>query len=283
MLLIAAYLPAQQHTEKIRKDLILPSGEAAFLIVNNINGGVEVEAYDGSGIQLEVTKTISGSNIERGKEEVDLGIFQRGNTIVLYMDAPCHRGDLSGISNEELWEEWKMFWKDDCKWEPEYEYELDYRIRVPRQTDMRLSTVNKGDIRVAGVSGRIKANNVNGAITLDNIEGRVEAHTINGDLDVWYSSNPVADSRYYTLNGNINAHYHPGLSADLYFKSFNGEFYTDLDKVQLLPMKLKKEPVSGKRGVSMKIGGEKGIRAGSGGVDLKFETFNGDVYIHEQQ
>ena len=58
----------------------------------------------------------------------------------------------------------------------------DLEILVPRRTNLELSTVNDGDIRVEGVDGELEIGNVNGAITLTAVGGSVVAHTVNGKV-----------------------------------------------------------------------------------------------------
>jgi DUF4097 and DUF4098 domain-containing protein YvlB len=176
---------------------------------------------------------------------------------------------------------WGYDWRNcDRDQDIDFDYRLDYTIHVPQNVNVVLSAVNDGDIQVSKVTGGIIANNVNGDIELGDLVQAIDAHTINGDVTVNYVRQPVKQSRFYTLNGNINANFPKGLAADVNFKSFNGEFYTNVAKLDNLPVTVEKEPT--KKGTRYQVNGNR-FRAGNGGVLLDFETFNGNVYLKEAQ
>ncbi len=70
-----------------------------------------------------------------------------------------------------------------------------------------------------------------------------------------------------------------GLAANLRFESFNGEFYTNIDKLETLPPEIEKNTKDDL--IKYKIAGNR-YRAGNGGVKMDFETFNGNVYLKEK-
>lgn len=280
LLCLPLWLIGQQtHKERITKEFTLETASAqTYLAVRNIFGGVEVSGYEGATVVLEVIKTISAkseADLNRGKEEVQLGVAQAKDVILLYMNTPCNDYDLEDLSPEKLAKGWS-FWKNNCRWDPDFEMKLDFKLKVPRQINLDVSTVNEGDIALNDIEGQLKVNNVNGAITLEKIKGSTKARTVNGDVNVDYTQNPSGDCSYYTLNGDINAHYRPGLSAEVYFKSFNGEFFTNLENLQPFAPKLQK--TEGKT-TKYKVNGNFGFETGGGGAKLEFETFNGDVYL----
>jgi DUF4097 and DUF4098 domain-containing protein YvlB len=138
--------------------------------------------------------------------------------------------------------------------------------------------VNDGDIYVANTSGNfIKVNNVNGGIDLKNIKGKTYLHCINGEVNVSYASNPSEASEYYSLNGDINITYQNALSADVSFTSMNGELFTDFD-VEKQYVRTKKEN-SEKRKGKFKYQSTPVVQIGKGGLQLDFETLNGNVFI----
>lgn len=268
------------HTEVIKKELQFKQKSADNILnVHNVNGSITVEGYNGNTILVEVEKTISGrttSKLEQGKEEVELGIHEEGNEILLYTQTPCTEVKYKKRKNDRWF--WQT-WKNNCNWGNGVHFHFNYKIKVPYNSNIVVSTVNDGDIKVTDVRGIVDANNVNGSITLQKIEGKTHAHTINGDLDVVYTKNPTQDSRYYSLNGDINAFYQKGLSAQLAFESFNGEFFTNLGNIEMLPEIVEKKKKG--KGIKYKIGGKSKMQVGSGNVLLDFETFNGNVYVKE--
>lgn len=287
-LLLSATLGAQvaTHKENIERTLRFSRASADnLLIVQNISGTIQVEGSDRSDLVVTVVKTIKAKhddNLAAGKEEIDLGVVEKEDVILLYMEHPCMQ-NLAGtmtaeqLRNEGGWNRW-----GDCRWNPRYDYQLDYTLRVPRGVHLRLSTVNNGDIEVRNVDGDLKVNNVNGPIALSGVAGAVDAHTVNGDVTVRYRRNPRAASKYYTLNGDINAYFTKDLQADVFFESFNGDLYTDFREAEMLPPALEKKRVENEQGISYKVGGKSGLRIGGGGVRLDVETFNGDAYLREE-
>jgi DUF4097 and DUF4098 domain-containing protein YvlB len=158
-----------------------------------------------------------------------------------------------------------------------YDYRLDFTVKVPAQVNVLVSTVNNGNVTVAGVSGAVTANNVNGSIQLSDLAQETQASTVNGNVDLVFLKNPGKACRFYSLNGTINAQFQKGLAADMSFNSFNGNLFTNLD-LEKLPAVVNKE----ERGDMMKYKvKENRFRTGSGGALLDFETFNGNVYIKE--
>ncbi len=285
---------AQHFKDKIKKELAFesPSKDNVFYL-SNINGHITVEGYDGDKILLEAERILyakTDARLARAKEEIGVGVIDRVDTIIVFMQGPC--GNFSKRSQYKDKDKVKNKWKNKVKkagwgynWnncEYEYDFKLNFTLKVPRNQNIFLSTVNDGDIAVGNIQGTLNIHNVNGAIALKKVSGETYARTVNGDVDLDYTKAPNQESYYYTLNGDINAYYPKGLKADLTFKSFNGDFYTNIEKVEHRPMVLKQKP-SREKGVAFKVDATSIISVGGGGTLLAFETFNGDVYIKEKQ
>jgi hypothetical protein len=289
LMLVASLAIAQTHSEKIVKEFAFEKkSEQNTLIIANINGDVKVEGYDGDKILLELTKTISAkteARLEKGKQQLRLGVIDRADTIMFYTDDGCNsfgrRTDRNG--KQGSWEEdWGYNWNcnnNNCR--QEYDFKMNFTLKVPKNVNVILSTVNDGNVVVEKVSGSVKANNVNGSIKLTNLMRAANASTINGDVDIDYSANPQGDCRFYSLNGDINAFFQKGLTASLSFESFNGDFYTNIDKIVSLPSKIEKSAAG--EGIKYKVDGNRyQVGSGTAGVFLDFETFNGNVYLKEK-
>ncbi len=280
---------AQSFTEKITRELNFEKKSTAnAVMVANINGDVRVQGYDGDKILLEVTRTITGKTevrLEKGKKEIQLGVIDRADTVILYVEGDCnHFGRQNGRNHKHNDQNgWGYEWNDcngrgnNCR--PEYDYQMDFTLRVPAAVHLMLSTVNDGDITVENMRGAVEADNVNGSIRLSNIVREVNASTINGDVNIDYAHNPDKASRFYTLNGDINANFQKGLGASLSFESFNGSLYTNVAQLESLPVAIEKKQQGD--GIKYKVNNNR-FKVGNGGVVLDFETFNGDVYVKEK-
>lgn len=273
---------SKQHSETIKKELQFEKPDINnVLYIANISGNIVVEGYDGQSIKVEVNKKITAKTegrLQQGIEEISLGVLDRYDTLIVYMKNGC--GEFSNVNKKWKSSEtsWGYNW-NNC--ELPYDYQMDFVVKVPRNLNLYVSTINDGDVTIEGVSGSLSSHNINGSITLDDISSKIFAYTINGDVTLNFKDNPDTDSKFYTLNGDINANFQPNLSADMSFKSFNGEFYTNLSSLEYLPSKLETVSSTKGNGVKYKLSGKTLMRTRSGGVKLDFETFNGDVYVKE--
>lgn len=276
----------QTFTEKITRELSFekPSAHNA-LIIANINGPVDVVGYDGDKVLVEVTKSINAktdSRLEQGKAELQLGVIDRADTVILYVHDGCNQflksepKDGQSRMPSRGWGYHSQFEKD-CH--IVYDYTMSFTVRVPAAVHVIANTINDGDVTVKNVDGVVKAGNINGSIRLENLRNPTEATTINGDVDIDFAMNPGDACRFYSLNGDINASFQPKLSADVSFESFNGSFYTNIASMEKLPLKVEKS--SHGDGIRYRIDGNR-YRAGRGGAHLDFETFNGNVYLKEK-
>lgn len=281
---------AQQFSEKITKEYTFEKKTADnAVLIANMNGNVKVTGYEGDKIMLEVTRTVfakTDARLEKGKQEVQLGLIDRADTLIFYTEFGCNTFGRKFVYNKkDKWNNggWGYNW--DCNnnnrnCRPEYDHKMDFVLKVPANVHVIVSTINDGDISVANMKGLVDANNINGSIKLSNLVREAKASTINGDVDIEYTTNPADDCRFYTLNGDINALFQKGLTASLSFESFNGSFYTNIDKMMQLPAKVEKSEKGD--GIRYKVHGNRYQVGSGGGAFLDFETFNGNVYLKEK-
>lgn len=286
MLGTSVQLMAQTHTEKIVREFAFEKkGAHNALMIANVNGDIKVQSTTGDKITVEITKTISAKTDERlsnGKEEIQLGVVDLADTVILYVSSPCNRFERSTPSSRHshMGTKWGYHWDNRGRSCHElYHYTLDFVVSVPPNVNLLVSTINDGNISVENVKGVVKAHNINGAIKLQNLVSEAEAHTINGNVDIEYEQNPQRECRFYTLNGDINALFESGLAASLGFQSFNGSLYTNIDRLETLPAQVAKEEKDGS--VKYKVNDNR-FQVGAGGPFLDFETFNGNVYLKEK-
>jgi hypothetical protein len=281
---------AQDFSEKITREFTFEKkGTNNTILLANINGDIKITGYEGDKILLEVNKKVTAKTqerLEKGKKEIQLGVIDRADTLIFYVEGGCNNfGKLNSRNNrhDDRQEGWGYNWNDcngrsnNCR--TEFDYTMDFVLKVPASVNLLLSTVNDGDITVQNMKGAVNADNINGSIKLSNLVREVKASTINGDVDIDYAHNPDKASRFYTLNGDINANFQKGLGASMSFESFNGSLYTNIDQLEALPVLLEKEQKGD--GIKYKVNGNR-FKVGRGGVVLDFETFNGNVYVKEK-
>jgi hypothetical protein len=255
--------------EKINKQFIVSPN--SVLAVYNIDGFIKVEGYDGNKVMIEVDKTLSGKTneiLEQGKREFKFEFEQKGDSLIAYIAEPW---DSRPNRNHEK--------RNDDHRKIEYRHNLNFTIKVPNSINLTVSTINNGDITVANVYSFMNVHNVNGAVLVKNAKNANEIHTINGDVNINYIALPPNNAKFYTLNGKLTATFPNNLSADCEFKSFNGELFTDFENIEKLPSKITKITKENDGGTTHKLSKGSAIRIGNGGKNLKFETFNGNIYI----
>ncbi len=273
MVCLIPSLDAQEFRQHISKEFVISHAENSILYIYNLNGSLKVEGYDGNKILLEIDETISASDnkiLEIGKKEFRMAFEQQSDTVIAYIAAPYdsrpHRNWHYNDDREEI----------------DYNYNVDYIVKVPYSVNLHISTVNDGIISVSNVKGTLHLNNVNDEITVKNACNTTFAHTVNGDVTINYSKNPPDESSYYTINGNIHISYLPDLSADLQFKSMQGDFYTDFPNAERLPPSVTKKQDKKDGSIIYQLNACMAVRFGKGGRTFKFETLNGNVYIKKQ-
>src|SRR5450759_1941674 len=265
---------AREFKEHVSKEFTL-TGDAArsTLFIYNISVFIKVEGYAGTKVLLEMDKTITADddkNLETGKKEFRLAFDERTDTIMAYIAEPYDSRP-------------RRHWQyNDDRREIDYNYNVDFTVKVPFGMNLHISIVNDGIISVNNVSGTLYISNVNEEISVKNAKGTTYAHTVNGNVSVNYLTNPPEESSYYTINGDIHVSYQPALSADLQFKSMNGDFYTDFQEAERLPATVTKVQEKKGEGIVYKLNAITSVRFGKGGKIFKFETLNGNVYIKKQ-
>jgi hypothetical protein len=282
----------QTATETITRELTFEKKSAVnALLIFNMNGNVTVTGYEGDKVMVEVKKKITAKTEQRlveGKEEIQLGIIDRADSLFLYVKGTCNPfGQIrKGKGNwSRKFGGWGYNWDngrhrdDDCR--ERYNYTMEFNVKIPASLNLVASTVNGGDVEVTGVSGQVNADNINGSIRLSSISGATRASTINGSLNLDYSGNPPADSRFYSLNGDIHANFRKGLGAQLTFKSFNGDLYSSVPDITPMAVTLEKTDKGGE-GIRFRVDGNR-YKIRQGGPLLDFETFNGDVFVKEKE
>lgn len=245
---------------------------AKSIDVDTFDGSITVTGTDAREVRVEIHKTIrarSAEKMQEAKREVRLDIAQHDDGLRMYVDGPfrCHCGEGSGNYRGS------RFYG--------YEVSFDFTIRAPRETNLRLRGVNRGNIRVENTSGAFDVENINGGVELVEVSGSGHAYALNRPLKALFSRNPAAASDFGSLNGDVEVGFRPGLSADLWLKTFNGDAYTDFDVAALPGRPPVREQRDGK--FVYKSSQFYGVRAGQGGPELKFDAFNGDIRIRNRE
>lgn len=260
ILLLAALTPgpaAQDETgiQRLTVPLTNP-GRPVTLTVSLISGGISVEGYDGSEIEIEMSAGPPPDNGRRSKGMRRIPNASLGLTVEEEDNLVRISSDVSARSQQ-------------------------LRLKVPRRTSMELRTVNRGDISVGEIEGELDLQNTNGAITATGIRGWVVAHTTNGDVRVTFdriqADKPMS---FVTFNGDVDITFPGGLKADLRLKTDRGEIFTDFEfRLQEDGPQVRQEREGGRYRVRL----DQEVRAtiGGGGQEIYFKTWQGSIYVRK--
>lgn len=278
LLMVSTTGLARQNSETIKKSFeVKDKSQEMWFCVCNIEGDVEVEAYDGNTIEIEVKKQIRArrdDDITAGMEDVQVDFTEGDGFVRARLQTPYNR-----------YRE-----RDDplaCGWDWDnngdrvyYRYRLDFKVKVPKEISVKVSTVNNSDLFVKGVKGRVYASNVNGDVELIDIANDTKASTVNGRIEAVYDGMPTEFADFQTVNGNIEVIAPEDGGAIYSFDTRWGEVYSDFEFTRKLAPKV--ESSKGKRGGTLyKIANSNSYQVKEGGPEISFKTLNGKIMVRK--
>ena len=212
------------------------------VVVDNVNGNVEVRAWDKNEIRISGEKS---AKTEEELKAIDLTIDQSPDRAVVKVKLPKRGG---------------MFFGDSIR------ANVRITISVPATAKLeKIATVN-GGVDIAGMSGGVQAESVNGHLKVTDLTGSVKLSTVNGGIDARFASLPAGSKvDTDTTNGGITLALPANAAASVDATTVNGGMHCDF------PLE-----VSGKfigRSIHGTIGG--------GGASVKASTVNGGVKIRK--
>ena len=261
---------AQSAYPVVRRETISRTLRVERLLeVSTISGSIRIAGYDGDAVEVAVKKTV--------RAETEAAADAAATTVGLEMAATGGAIRLLGQIDAQPGCDWETITRRRTR--PSYQVTFDFDVRVPRNTQLRLCTVNAGAVHVVATAGDFDIENVNGAITLTGVRGSGRAVTVNGAVSAEFAENPKAASEFKSVNGDLDVAFQRGLSADLLMKTFNGGLFTDFD---VAPLALPVAAVERRNGMSVYRGSRSrftAYRVGQGGPEIKLDAFNGNIRI----
>jgi hypothetical protein len=158
---------------------------------------------------------------------------------------------------------------------------VSFEIEVPSRTNLKVSTVNDGEILIENIDGTIDVSNTNGGIALNNVAGSVNAGTTNGNVRATMTRVTAEREMAFTsLNGTVDVTLPPTTKANLRLRSDNGDIYSDFE-MQLSPAAAPTIQDSRSSNGRYRINRNKSIvgTINGGGPEFELRTFNSNVYV----
>jgi hypothetical protein len=160
---------------------------------------------------------------------------------------------------------------------------VSFEIQVPSRTNLKLSTVNDGEIVIENIDGDIDVSNTNGGIALNNVAGSVNAGTTNGNVRATMTRVTAQREMAFTsLNGTVDVTLPPSTKANLRLRSDNGDIYSDFE-MQLGASAAPTVQDSRSSNGRYRINRNKSVigAINGGGPEFELRTFNSNVYVRK--
>jgi hypothetical protein len=206
------------------------------------NGGIQVKGENRSDILIRACVQTWANTAEEAQSLAKGIRIETGGTV-----------RAEGVSEENGWS-------------------VSYQILVPRNTNLKLTTMN-GGISISDVDGTMEFDAKNGGIHLSNLAGNVKGRTTNGGLHIELSGNTWKGEGIdvETTNGGVHLTMSETYAARFETRTVNGGFKSDI--AALAVEKEKDENGYRRQGVniSREING--------GGALVRVVTTNGGVKI----
>lgn len=275
LLVPAIALAGSRDQKEIKRSYPVSGDASAFVLaVENIQGDVIIEGYEGRTIELSLNITVDAYNqqeLDQAMEELELDEISADNHLLLRMKAPFVRyGFSKGIDGGGV----------QCEG-PDYRYAYDFKLRIPKGVLLRASTINDGRIRISDVAHVQHSSNINGPIVIDQVNETVNISTINGNIDITYASRPSKDGQFHTINGDITLELPDDFTAQVEAESMQGDLFSAFD-YEVMPQKMQVSKEQGRKGMKYQIEDKTVVKIGnSTGPLFRFETLNGDMFLRK--
>ncbi len=193
-------------TKTFRVEDRFPLVEDGTLLLENVDGNIEIVGADEDGVGVDVYKIVIGADaeaIEEGRQLTALTVSgDERNRILRTVVSPARTKQ----------------WSSTVYW----------RLRVPRTASVRVVAKRSGEfIRIFNIQGNVFVRNFAGTVTLENVTGFVNADSVNGSI-VYNAPLLRGDVRLATVNGSVTARVRPDLDLRWIADTVRGDIRTNL-------------------------------------------------------
>ena len=190
------HLTARATDEWSRSYPLEAGGEVRIV---NTNGKIEIEGTDGSTVEVKAEKIARGATDTAARE-----LLPR---IVIKEDIKPDRVSLetermSGIMIGAA-------------------FEVRYHVRAPKNAVVNITNTN-GQVALAALTGKVKAQTTNGGVNGRNLTGGVDARSTNGGVTIDMASIGPDSISLRTTNGGVTLTLPDGAKANLTASCTNG-------------------------------------------------------------
>jgi hypothetical protein len=200
VLALLATAASAKVTEKFAQTYPLDANGSIRL--ENVNGSVEIIAWDKNEVSLEAEKT---ARDQEGLDRMHLKIDSSNRRLAIKTDY------------EKKWKFWETM-----------QAEVHYKLRVPAGASLEKIDVVNSSIRLTGLKGTLDVEAVNGGIEAEGLSGSGTFETVNGSIRVTYAVMPASGSiDLETVNGSCKLILPASAAFDLDADTVNGRVSCD--------------------------------------------------------
>ena len=139
---------------------------------------------------------------------------------------------------------------------------VEYRISVPRTTNLAEVKRGNGSLSISGISGPVKASSINGGIEAQRLEGRADLSTINGPLEADFNHVSSADTiTLRSVNGAIKLGVPNAACLNLSARNVSGGIDSEF-------------------GHAARVNGAQQLELRGNGAKVHLDNVNGGISIH---
>lgn len=106
-------------------------------------------------------------------------------------------------------------------------HDAEFRIEVPRGTNLVVRTQFGGDIHIANIDGDVDVNCMNGEVDLEDLSSSAVVNTMNGEVRARFRTAPVKPISITSMNGEIDLQLPADTKANVRLRTHNGNVRTN--------------------------------------------------------
>ncbi len=261
---LLASLSVAQNNDELTEEIVIPlsdPGSVGTLEVNQIYGGMKVTGYDGREVivvakQKKMQSTVKMKNGLRKIENNSMALEAEESNNHVEVVAKNYNGGNNDTMNLE--------------------------IRVPKNFNLHLNSINDGDIWVENINGEMEISNVNDDITLNQVSGSAVVDSVNGLIKANFNAITKGAKLVFTsFNEDVDITLPASVQADFKMQTAYGDIYTGFDAEFDTS-----EPVIEKdnRENSYKVKLEKWVSGtvNGGGTEVVLKSHSGDLIVRSK-
>lgn len=183
LLVLSAALPAAASPYRDEFHKTYPVSANVQVSLSNINGSVQITAWDRNELQLDAVKT---ADSEEKLKEAEIRVDASDSSVRIETHYPEHRNNNNPAN-------------------------VEYQLHVPRAARLDKIDLVNGKLDIDGVKGEIRGASVNGSITAHGLSSDADLSTVNGSVSGELLD--IANAHHVKLS-SVNGHVEISMPKD---------------------------------------------------------------------